>query len=108
MDRKKVAALALCCTVCGGVLAGGGSYLFLRGQNRESVQEAPVSTVMEGVREKSVIDVTYIDTGNEMTPAEVYAAQVIQAVHCLTCMEKWSVLPMQNIPVQEQKRLLTT
>ncbi len=84
MDRKKVAALALCCTVCGGVLAGGGSYLFLRGQNQEGVQEAPVSTVMEGVREKSVIDVTYIDTGNEMTPAEVYAANVNSTVGITT------------------------
>ena len=86
-NGKKVTVLALCCTVLGGAIAGGGSYFFMHGQNQESAQEAeelPVSTVMEGVREKSVIDVTYIDTSKEMTPAEVYAANVNSTVGITT------------------------
>lgn len=83
-SHKKVVALALCCTIFGGALAGGGSYLFMRGQNQEMVQDLPVSTVMEGVREKSVLNVTYIDTSREMTPAEVYAANVNSTVGITT------------------------
>ncbi|MCM1127067.1 MAG: trypsin-like peptidase domain-containing protein [Lachnospiraceae bacterium] len=84
---KKVAVLALCCIVLGGAIAGSGSYFYMHRQNQESVKNAeklPVSTVMEGVREKSVIDVTHIDTSKEMTQAEVYAANVNSTVGITT------------------------
>lgn len=84
-NRKKAAALAFCCIALGGVM-GYGSYTFLHAQpqQQESAQEPPMSTVMEGVREKSVINVTYIDTSKEMTPAEVYAANVNSTVGITT------------------------
>lgn len=81
---KKVVAIASCCAVLGGALGGGGSYFILHNQGQESVQDAPVSTVMEGIREKSVLNVTYIDTGRELTPAEVYAANVNSTVGITT------------------------
>lgn len=40
--------------------------------------------MMEGVREKSVLDITAIDTSKEMTPAEVYAANVNSTVGITT------------------------
>lgn len=84
-NRKKAAVLAFCCIALGGVM-GYGSYTFLHAQpqQQESVQEPPMSTIMEGVREKSVINVTYIDTSKEMTPAEVYAANVNSTVGITT------------------------
>lgn len=69
--RKKVVALASCCAVLGGAFGGCWSYLFLHNQGQENVQDMPISTVMEGIREKSVLNVTYIDTSREMTSAEV-------------------------------------
>ena len=40
--------------------------------------------MMEGVREKSVLDIISIDTSREMTPAEVYAANVNSTVGITT------------------------
>ena len=40
--------------------------------------------MMEGVREKSVLDIISIDTSKEMTPAEVYAANVNSTVGITT------------------------
>lgn len=73
---KKWVALALGCLVLGGAVGGGLSMMFLNSQNQEGEKDVQTSTVMEGVREKSVLDVTLIDTSREMTPAEVYAANV--------------------------------
>ncbi len=83
-SHKRVAVLALCCMIFGGALAGGGSYLLMRNQDQETVQDLPTSTVMEGIREKSVLNVTYIDASREMTPAEVYAANVNSTVGITT------------------------
>lgn len=82
--RKKFFALALCCLVLGGALGGSINYIYLHNQVQGNVQDLHVSTVMEGVREKSVLNVTYIDTGIEMTPAEVYAANVNSTVGITT------------------------
>lgn len=83
--RKQVAALALCCLVLGGAF-GSGCYVLLYGQAQENPQEQdqPTSTVMEGVREKSVIQVSNIDTSKKLTPAEVYAANVNSTVGITT------------------------
>lgn len=81
---KKAVTLALCCALLGGVAGGAGNYMVASGRNQETAQDVPVSTVMEGVREKAVLDVTYIDTGTEMTAAEVYAANVNSTVGITT------------------------
>lgn len=81
---KKWVALALGCLVLGGAVGGGLSMMFLNSQNQEGGKDVQTSTVMEGVREKSVLDVTLIDTSREMTPAEVYAANVNSTVGITT------------------------
>ena len=53
----------------------------MRDHNGENVQDAPRSTMMEGVREKSVFP-------------------EIPTVRCLISMEKWSKLQTQNILVR--------
>ncbi len=82
--RKKILAVASGCLILGGMLGGGLNYAFLHSQGQETAEASQTSTVMEGVREKSVIDVTYIDTSREMTPAEVYAANVNSTVGITT------------------------
>lgn len=81
---KKWVALALGCLVLGGAVGGGLSMMFLNSQNQDGKKDVQTSTVMEGVREKSVLDVTLIDTSREMTPAEVYAANVNSTVGITT------------------------
>ena len=84
----KVIVLALCCSLAGGV-AGAGATVFAsgfingkaEGQN-EKVTEA--STVFEGNREASVLNVSYVNTGVEMTSAEIYAANVNSTVGITT------------------------
>lgn len=83
-NRKKIFAIAFGCLVLGGVLGGGLNYTLLYNEGQENIQDSPASTVMEGVRENSVINVTYIDTGKEMTPAEVYASNVNSTVGITT------------------------
>lgn len=86
----KVVALASCCAVLGGVLGGGGSYLLMRHQGREflqtyeDAQESSHSSVREGSRDKTALNVSYVDTSREMTAAEVYAANVNSTVGITT------------------------
>lgn len=82
--EKKWVALALGCLVLGGAVGGGLSMTLLDRQNQDGGKDVQTSTVMEGVREKSVLDVTLIDTSREMTPAEVYAANVNSTVGITT------------------------
>lgn len=83
---RKVIAIALACSVLGG-LCGAGSVLLgskLLGNDKSSEPQSNVSTVLEGLRENSVIDITKIDTSKLMTPAEVYAANVNSTVGITT------------------------
>lgn len=82
--RKKVVVLIVFCLLLGGIIEAGWNYFSSRDRNGENVQDAPRSTMMEGVREKSVLDITLIDTSKEMTPAEVYAANVNSTVGITT------------------------
>ena len=68
----------------GGIAEAGWNYFSNRDRSGETAQDSPRSTMMEGVREKSVLDITAIDTSKEMTPAEVYAANVNSTVGITT------------------------
>lgn len=81
---KQIIAAALCCGILGGALGSGWTYIFSSGRDSENVPASSTSTVMEGVREKAVIDVIAIDSGEELTPAEVYAANVNSTVGITT------------------------
>ena len=82
----KVIAVALICSLLGGLFGAGGMFFasqLLTYQPEPEVQEN-VSTLLEGMRENSVIATTQIDTGKLMTPAEVYAANVNSTVGITT------------------------
>ena len=78
----KIIAIALCCSLLGGILGAAGSILAMRSGGAGKAPNA--STVQEGSRENTVIDTTKIDTSKIMTPAEVYAANVNSTVGITT------------------------
>ena len=81
----RIIALALCCALIGGIVGGIGGALLLSGNiKKELSQNINISNVFEGHRENTVIDIHQIDTGKQMTPAEVYAANVNSTVGITT------------------------
>lgn len=76
----KIAALGLCCAIIGGTMGVGGTYLGNRLLSPSEAEKQNVSTILQGVRENSVIDVQHIDTSKELSAAEVYAANVNSTV----------------------------
>ena len=78
----KLVAVALVCTILGGLCGAGGTILGLYVLKRSNFisQFAGVTGVLQGIRENSVIDIEEIDTNKLMTPAEVYAANVHSTV----------------------------
>ena len=78
----KLIALALCCSLIGGILGAVGTMLFT--QQRAAADSGNHSTVLTGDRENTVLDINKIDTNKVMTPAEVYAANVNSTVGITT------------------------
>ncbi len=79
----KMVALALCCSLLGGAIGAGGLAL-LGGIDGGAEEAKKVTTLVEGHREQSVINVAEIDTSKLMSPAEVYAANVSSTVGITT------------------------
>ena len=75
--------VALCCSVLGG-LVGAGGVLYAQRLQAEEAPTQDISYMMQGVRENSVIEVVEVKTGRQMTPAEVYAANVNSTVGITT------------------------
>ena len=82
----KLIAVALCCSLVGGLLGAGAMALFTRGGKNPAVSAnaSKVSTLVEGNRESSVINIAKVDTTKLMTPAEVYAVNVNSTVGITT------------------------
>lgn len=83
----KTVALVLVCALVGGCAGAGGSILanqLLRKDMPATVFSDDVSTIMKGVRETSTIQIQQIDSSKELTPAEVYAANVNSTVGIVT------------------------
>ena len=79
----KIAALALCCSLLGGIAGAGGVVLYQTLTAPEEVE--PVSTtILVGDREVQPVDLAQIDTGKLLTPAEVYAQNVNSTVGITT------------------------
>lgn len=76
----KVAALALCCALVGGVCGGAIGAKIVPQSGKASAS----STVLQGSRENTVIDVKSIDTSKQLTAAEVYAQNVNSTVGVTT------------------------
>ena len=78
----KLIALALCCSILGGIVGAGA--VMLLGSDKSASTPGGNSNVLEGNRENAIIDITQIDTGKIMTPAEVYAVNVNSTVGITT------------------------
>ena len=84
---QPVIAVALCCSLVGGLIGSGGILLAQKFTAEEPVADAAqenVSNLLQGNRENSVIETVEIDTGKQMTPAQVYAANVNSTVGITT------------------------
>ena len=84
----KVVALALACSLLGGAV-GSATTLLLDSQRGEkplgqTQNSSDNSTIVEGQRENTVLDITKIDTSKVMTAAEVYAVNVNSTVGITT------------------------
>ena len=79
-NALRTVALVLVCALVGGLAGFGGSFLYSGMQNSEK----KTSTILQGVRESSVIDIAHIETGKALTAAEVYAANVNSTVGITT------------------------
>lgn len=73
---KKAVALALSCALIGGLAGFGGATLAGSAPNH--------STIQEGHREPTVLNVSQIDTSRQLTASEVYAANVNSTVGITT------------------------
>ena len=81
LSTGKVVALALCCSLVGGIL-GAGACMFTQGSFLNF--DKSVSTIYQGNRENSVIETITVDTNKLMSAAEVYAANVNSTVGITT------------------------
>ena len=91
-SAAKVVALALCCSLVGGVCGAGGfaAYEFIKSggianiinteRNEDADDEDDATTVKVGEREDSRIKKVSVDTTKTMTAAEIYAANVNSTV----------------------------
>ena len=78
-----IVAVALGCSVFGGVIGALGMRVFMsHGQMRP--ENNGTVDVLEGYRENTVIDIHKVDTSKQMTPAEVYALNVESTVGITT------------------------
>ena len=83
-----VIAIALCCSILGGVLGAGGvmlgNRLFKKEAGFSGDSSVEVVNMVEGARKNAAVKVGAVDTSEKMTPAEVYAANVNSTVGITT------------------------
>ena len=78
-------AAALCFSILGGILGAGSALYFSKAaQKEEPVEETQLTVLMEGLRENTKLETVQVDTGKELTAAEVYAANVNSTVGITT------------------------
>lgn len=75
--------IALICALLGGA-AGAYGVLLIQNSKTEEVPETDVSYLMQSIRENTAIEIVEAGTGQLMTPAEVYAANVGSTVGITT------------------------
>ena len=88
---KKTVALLLACALVGGAAGAGGSLLTAGARQQDTAQAEPQqepasqsATIYEGQREAEALTVAHVDTGKELTAAEVYAQNVNSTVGITT------------------------
>ena len=77
--KKKIVALALCCSLLGGAAGAGGVVLC-----QSIFGSSGVSNMLKGENDRAVLAVSTVDTSKEMTAAEVYATNVNSTVGITT------------------------
>lgn len=80
----RIIALGLSCAIIGGAMGVGGMFLGNAYQQNLQTESQKASTMVEGVRESTVLNVAQIDTSRLMTASEVYAANVNSTVGITT------------------------
>ena len=78
-----ILVIALSCALLGGA-AGAGGVLLMQHMQAEKPSETEVSYMMQSLRENTAIEIVEAGTGQLMTPAEVYAANVGSTVGITT------------------------
>jgi len=83
---KRILALVLCCSLLSGAIGAGSVLLVQHFQAKDApqIQNTNVSHILLGTRENAVIETVKVETGKQMTPAEVYAANVQSTVGITT------------------------
>ena len=82
---KGMIAAMLCCSLLGGILGSAATMLVSGlGKSETPIPEAQAALMLEGQRASTVIQTVAVDTGTQMTPAEVYAANVSSTVGITT------------------------
>ncbi|MCR5617150.1 MAG: trypsin-like peptidase domain-containing protein [Clostridiales bacterium] len=85
-SAAKVIALALCCSLVGGAAGAGGVLLsgLFRVNGTEIRRSSDDSTIYLGRKDSSAVNLSYVDTEEELTPSEIYAANVNSTVGITT------------------------
>lgn len=89
--RKILRSMAclICCSLISGMVGAGCMMLLSNAAetgmaNVEGIDEVTATTILEGQRSSSVLNVAYINTEEEMTTAEIYAVNVNSTVGITT------------------------
>ncbi len=80
----KIAALVLCGCLLGSATGVGGMLLAEKIRDNRQEDAVPSSSVLVGERETQELELVPVNTGKEMTPAQVYAANVGSTVGITT------------------------
>ncbi len=84
---RKVIALALCCSLLGGVIGAGGFALYnniFGGSTANDETAEGTTALLQGQRESTALKTSYVATDSEMTASQVYASNVNSTVGITT------------------------
>lgn len=93
-DHKKgrgcgLMALALCFSLLGGAIGAGAGFFGLRLWNRLApgvAMSEGTASLLQGLREQTILETVPVDTGKLMTAAQVYSANVNSTVGITTAV----------------------
>ena len=91
-NAMKFVALAVGCSLAGGIVGAGCMCVVDTMKDKvlsriEQPAETDAGKTYEGQRETKPLNMNYVDTGKEMTPAEIYAANVNSTVGITTSVK---------------------
>ena len=80
----KLVALALCCSILGGVLGAGAMMWVQRSSLLEGLSQQEATVLVQSSRQASQLQIVQTDPGEEKTAAQVYAENVQSTVGITT------------------------